>query len=105
MVMSSPRLAAAVNPTLEEHDEISIGAVVDFLRDAASAIISAVVLFALATGIYLLAAPRWYTATAAFTPQSSTRQSSLAGLASQFGLTVPGTDASRSPNFYGDLVV
>ena len=105
MVMSSPRLAATVKPTLEEHDEISIGAVADFLRESAGAIMSAAGLLALATGIYLLVAPRWYTATAAFTPQSSTRQTTLAGLASQFGLTVPGADASRSPSFYGDLVV
>lgn len=50
--------------------------------------------------------PRSYTASAAFTPQSSESPlSRLAGLAAQFGVVgVPGQDQTLSPDFYADLV-
>ncbi|HKO13743.1 MAG TPA: Wzz/FepE/Etk N-terminal domain-containing protein [Acidobacteriaceae bacterium] len=49
--------------------------------------------------------PRSYTARASFLPQGSTQMSSLASLASQFGVSVPVSDASRSPGFYAALLV
>jgi len=55
--------------------------------------------------IVTLAQPRHYTATSSFLPQSSNKNSSLAGLAAQFGVAVAaGSDAAQSPAFYSDLL-
>jgi tyrosine-protein kinase Etk/Wzc len=48
--------------------------------------------------------PRTYTAKSTFMPQTRKQSSSLSGIAAQFGLAMPTTDASQSPAFYGDLV-
>jgi uncharacterized protein involved in exopolysaccharide biosynthesis len=48
--------------------------------------------------------PRTYTASASFIPQGRNQVSSLASLASQFGISVPLSDASRSPGFYAALL-
>jgi uncharacterized protein involved in exopolysaccharide biosynthesis len=48
--------------------------------------------------------PRRYTSSASFMPQGQSRLSSLASLASQFGVSVPMTDAGRSPGFYATLL-
>jgi uncharacterized protein involved in exopolysaccharide biosynthesis len=45
-----------------------------------------------------------YTTSAAFVPQGRRNNTNLAGLAAQFGLAVPGADASQSPQFYADLM-
>jgi uncharacterized protein involved in exopolysaccharide biosynthesis len=53
-----------------------------------------------------LVVPPWYTATTTFVPESpagSPAPAGLAGLASQFGLTL-GTAASQSPRFYADVL-
>lgn len=47
---------------------------------------------------------RQYTSAASFVPQSSNRASGLAGMAAQFGVVAPGTDATQSPAFYADLL-
>ncbi len=59
---------------------------------------------ALAVAIVLLILPRSYSSQSAFVAQSRRMQSSLTGLAAQFGLNVPGTEASQSPQFYADYV-
>src|SRR5947207_10272186 len=41
--------------------------------------------------------PRSYTSSASFMPQGQSRLSSIATLASQFGVSIPATDAGRSP--------
>jgi uncharacterized protein involved in exopolysaccharide biosynthesis len=50
--------------------------------------------------------PRTYTADATFVAQTrpGTSSSTLAGLASQFGFSLPATDPARSPAFYADLL-
>ncbi len=49
--------------------------------------------------------PRQYTASARFSPQASnTNLSQLSGLAARFGFSVPGDDATQSPDFYADLL-
>jgi uncharacterized protein involved in exopolysaccharide biosynthesis len=48
--------------------------------------------------------PRTYTAKSTFMPQTRKQTSSLSGIAAQFGLAMPTTDASQSPAFYADLV-
>ena len=49
--------------------------------------------------------PLSYTSQASFMPQGQNRLSSLASLASQFGVSVPPVDAGRSPGFYATLLV
>jgi uncharacterized protein involved in exopolysaccharide biosynthesis len=48
--------------------------------------------------------PRTYTARSTFMPQTRKQSSSLSGIAAQFGLAMPTTEASQSPAFYADLV-
>lgn len=48
--------------------------------------------------------PRTYTSSATFLPQARRGQSSLNGLAAQLGLSVPGGDATQTPQFYVDLL-
>lgn len=59
----------------------------------------------LVTGVATLLAPRTYTATTSFLPQSSDGSlSRLAGLAAQFGVAgLPGQNSGESPEFYQDL--
>lgn len=64
---------------------------------------------AFVTGIVLLIVPKKYTTTVSFTPVTSDIASALganvSGLASQFGVSLPGSDPSQSPNFYASLLV
>lgn len=49
--------------------------------------------------------PRSYTAHGAFMPQTASNSlARFAGLASQFGVALPGQDPGQSPEFYADLV-
>ena len=48
--------------------------------------------------------PSTYSSFAAIMPQTGRPSNALAGLATQFGLTLPTTDPSQTPTFYVDLV-
>lgn len=48
--------------------------------------------------------PRTYTVVSAFIPQSRRSPAALSGLAAQFGLTLPGTETSLSPQFFESLL-
>jgi uncharacterized protein involved in exopolysaccharide biosynthesis len=67
-----------------------------------------VAILALATpaivAVVTLIEPRTYTARASFIPYVKSNQSSLQGLAAQFGVTVPGADPTQSIYFYADLL-
>ena len=58
---------------------------------------------AIVTGVTLLL-PKKYTTTVSFAPVSPTIASGIGGLASQLGVSLPGIDASQSPDFYADLL-
>jgi uncharacterized protein involved in exopolysaccharide biosynthesis len=60
--------------------------------------------FAFIVGVVMLLSRRHYTAVATFTPQSRRLPSTLSGLASQFGLSLPGAETNQSPAFYADLL-
>jgi uncharacterized protein involved in exopolysaccharide biosynthesis len=47
---------------------------------------------------------RTYTSTAYFVPQAAKGPNGLSGLAAQFGVAVPGSDAAQSPAFYVSLL-
>lgn len=48
--------------------------------------------------------PRKYTASASFITKSRSQTTNLAGLAMQFGVSLPTSEAGQSPAFYGDLL-
>jgi len=84
---------------LEEHGEISVAAVLAFLRRQGRFIGTVALVCAVGTLAYLLIAPREYTANAAFTPQASNTQSALVGLASQFVSTSQGPTRANHRRF------
>lgn len=55
-------------------------------------------------GVTGLRQPRSYSTTAAFLTQGTKAPSNLAGLAAQFGVSVPTAESSTSPAFYLDLL-
>jgi uncharacterized protein involved in exopolysaccharide biosynthesis len=60
---------------------------------------------ALAAAAVALATPRRYASTAAFVPeQKGPDGSSLAGMAAQFGIALPGSGPAESPAFYAELL-
>src|SRR5260221_64632 len=67
-----------------------------------------ILLFGLLGGAYMAyrssLMPRLYTTEAQFIPKGSRGQSQIQGIAAQFGLSVPGGDATQSPAFYVDLL-
>ena len=54
--------------------------------------------------VLALMAPRRYTSTASFIPASRRTVSPTAGIAAQFGISMPGADAQQSPDFYVALL-
>jgi uncharacterized protein involved in exopolysaccharide biosynthesis len=63
----------------------------------------ALAVFALVVGVTLIL-PRTYTVVSSFTPQSDQLPSNLAGIAAQFGVALPSSDAGDSPDFYIELL-
>src|SRR5678816_4817537 len=57
----------------------------------------------LALGVNVLR-PRTYSSFAALMPQTARPSAALAGLATQFGLSLPTTDPTQTPTFYVDLL-
>ena len=55
-------------------------------------------------GVVTLVQPQTYTARASFIPYVKSMQSSIQGLAAQFGVEVPGSDPTQSVYFYADLL-
>jgi uncharacterized protein involved in exopolysaccharide biosynthesis len=73
------------------------------LRQRRMVVAWGLLLMALVAGLTLYF-PRTYTARSTFMPQTRKQSSSLSGIAAQFGLAMPTTEASQSPAFYADLV-
>jgi uncharacterized protein involved in exopolysaccharide biosynthesis len=65
---------------------------------------SCLVVGGVAAGLAALLSTVHYTAAARFSPQARRPTSVAGGLASQFGLALPGTDLSTTPGFYADLL-
>jgi uncharacterized protein involved in exopolysaccharide biosynthesis len=86
-------------------DDIELSQLSSFLRRHRRLLVACLIAGALLGTIAGLAWPRRYTASASFMPQGQNRLSSLASLASQFGVSVPAVDAGRSPGFYATLMV
>lgn len=86
-------------------DDIELSQLSSFFRRHRRLVTACLLVGVLAGTIVAFAWPRRYTASASFMPQGQSRLSSLASLASQFGVSVPVADAGRSPGFYATLMV
>ena len=80
-----------------------LGMVNMILRRRATVFLMVMLTLALVVAVTLLR-PRTYTSTVSFLTQASKTNSAAAGLASQFGLTLPTAQGAESPQFYADLV-
>ena len=89
----------------ESHDEseFSLLALTTLVLRHRWLFIRLALLFAFAGGLYSILRPRSYNSTGSFIGRSADVQSPLAGLASQFGVKVPGTESAFSPAFYAAL--
>jgi uncharacterized protein involved in exopolysaccharide biosynthesis len=84
--------------------EISLIRLINIVLDHRSLVAaSSLALFVLVVVVTLLL-PRTYTVTSSFTPQSERMSSNLAGIAAQFGVALPSTDAGANPDFYVELL-
>jgi uncharacterized protein involved in exopolysaccharide biosynthesis len=96
-VASEPRSGSAGS-------EISLIRLLNIVLTYRSLVIAcAIVLFGLVVAVTLIL-PRTYTVESSFTPQSERLQSNLAGIAAQFGVSLPAPDAGASPDFYVELL-
>lgn len=88
-----------------EEDDIDVAELASFVRRHRRTLgLCLLAALTLSIGV-AMALPRTYTTTASFIPQGRSQTSALASLASQFGLSVPFSDASRSPGFYAALLL
>jgi len=87
-------------------DEYRLVDLVRMLARHRQATVAFPLLVALLTAIVSFLVPLTYTATTTFVPEGSPQgrlPSSLAGLATQFGIAL-GSEASKSPKFYAEVV-
>ena len=100
----SPVAGDAFNADVQRQDVSLVQLATVLLRHRRPLIVIPSALLAVVVGIILLA-HRTYTTTISFTPVSSpAAQGALASLAGQFGVQLPGSDPSTSPDFYAGLV-
>lgn len=98
---AAPRLTPLASPP---EQEVSLVRLVNTLLRQRALILGCALVAFLATETLRLLAPRSYTVRSSLLPQSRRVPSSLSGIAAQFGLSVPGTEATQSPAFYVELV-
>jgi len=86
-------------------DEISLIELINVvLKNRRMVVVTPLIVFVLVVA-YAFLQPRTYTSSASFTPQSSSgSQSMAAGLAAQFGVSIPGGENAQSPQFYANLI-
>lgn len=94
--------------TRSADEEISLLGIVNVLLSHRRVVVLSPLVGAFLIVAVSLILPHSYTATASFTPESSERTenqiSRLAGLAGQFGISVPTGGVGQSPQFYADLL-
>ena len=84
--------------------EISLIRLLNIVLAHRSLVITCSILLFLIVVVVTLILPRTYTVDSSFTPQSERLASNLAGIAAQFGVPLPSTDAGASPDFYVELL-
>ena len=85
-------------------DDIELSQLSSFLQRHRRLFVTCVLFGIVLAIIAAFAWPRSYTSEASFMPQGQSRVSSLATIASQFGVSVPIADPGRSPGFYATLI-
>lgn len=89
----------------EDAEDLSLASLLAVLLRHRRAILGLPFLVAFLWVVIALILPRRYTSESVFTPSSSSAQlSQLAGLAAQFGVSVPQGQTNESPPFYADLI-
>lgn len=94
-------------PWYEEGDEISLLSLASVLLRHRWLVLGLPAAFLFLVGSCTLVQPRTFTSTGAFVPQTGTGSSQLgrlAGVASQFGVSVPAAEPGQSPEFYAELL-
>ena len=96
-------MASSAGP--EHLEELSLGAAIDVVRRHRKLVTGVPAALFVASVLMTILMGRPYESTASFTPQSGdATRSRLAGLAAQFGITVPVGEAGASLGFYADLL-
>jgi uncharacterized protein involved in exopolysaccharide biosynthesis len=97
-------VTAAAPPSVSNDEELSLLRLANvLLRHRWLVLRWTLLVFAAVVGLTLVL-PRTYTARSSFMPQARKPNSSLTGIAAQFGLVMPTADAAQSPAFYADLL-
>lgn len=101
--MNPTRLPAPVD--IGGDHEVSMFALATILLRSRWRIARWIALGVVVAAVWAFTRPPLYTASASFVPQGSdAARSGLAGIAGQFGVTLPGTSAALSPDFYAQLL-
>lgn len=90
--------------TTNTADEISLTSMVRGIARSRRLIVATSLAFGIAAATYAAVRPVRYTSTAWFKPQVEKQSSAVAGLAAQFGLSIPMGDGAMSAAAYADLV-
>lgn len=89
---------------LEPAADVSLFDALNALLRFRATIITLTVCVTAAMIAFALTRPRTYTSTASFVPEATRAQTSLSGLAAQFGVTMPSQQSTESSQFYVDLL-
>jgi uncharacterized protein involved in exopolysaccharide biosynthesis len=100
----TPETRSAAEPSPDGGSEISLIRLINIVLAYRSLVVACAVLLFLLVVVVTLILPRTYSVTSSFTPQSERLASNLAGIAAQFGVPLPATDAGASPDFYIELL-
>jgi uncharacterized protein involved in exopolysaccharide biosynthesis len=100
----TPETRSAAEPSPAGGSEISLIRLINIVLAYRSLVVACAVLLFLLVVVVTLILPRTYSVTSSFTPQSERLASNLAGIAAQFGVPLPATDAGASPDFYIELL-
>lgn len=84
--------------------DISLLSLANVLLRRRVTVVGSMLAVAFVVGMFSLTSRRTHTSSATFVPQSTSSQSSLGGLAAQFGFIPPGAEANQSPEFYAELL-
>jgi uncharacterized protein involved in exopolysaccharide biosynthesis len=99
----SPTAAGELGPPLGR--DVSLLAIFNVLIRHRWLILGTALLLAAAVGVATVRRPRTYTVSATLMPQETERRNtSLTGLAAQFGVSLGGNSADQSPAFYANLL-
>jgi uncharacterized protein involved in exopolysaccharide biosynthesis len=99
---TGPAFPEGPNPA--EDEPVALLGIANAVLRRRRALVTTAAALALAVGLLSFFSGARYTSTLAFAPQGRRSMSNLAGLAAQFGLSLPSADATQVPQFYVDLL-